>query len=218
MDGPPDIQTTDVSGDMSRRYRWFRATVNWLLKIITGFTIHGAGRVPDDGPLIIAANHTQYLDPVYVSAAVPRHVLWMAKKELFVFPFKGLFAFLKAFPVDRQKGGREALRVSLKLLGQGGVLGIFPEGTHRQEGGSREAKSGVVVLGVRSRAQVVPVYISTAPGIVARLRGKKMHACVGKPIDIDGNLRGGKAYKEVADGILREIYDLPKQYGVEKEL
>lgn len=139
----------------------------------------------------------------------------MAKKELFVFPFRKLFALLGAFPVDRQKGGRAALRTSLELLEKGHVLGIFPEGTHhRQEGASRGAKNGVVVLGARSSAKVLPVYISPEPSLRARLRGAKMHACIGKPISVDGNLRGGEAYREVADGILRAIYALPKEYGL----
>lgn len=204
------------ASDMSARYIWFRATVRWLLRIAAGFTVHGAERTPDEGPLIVAANHTQYLDPVYVSAAVPRRVRWMAKKELFVFPFRGLFALLGAFPVDRKKGGRAALRTSLDLLEEGRVLGIFPEGTHRQEGVSREGKSGVVVLGARSSARVLPVYVSPAPGLTGRLKGEKLHACIGKPMDVDSNLRGGKAYREAADGILREIYALPKEYGLEK--
>ena len=201
-------------GGMTTRYRWFRAFVRLLLRIFTGFRVYGAERVPEQGPLIVASNHTQYLDPVYVSATVPRRVQWMAKKELFVFPFRGLFALLKAYPVDRQKGGRAALRSSIWLLEDGGVMGIFPEGTHRQGEDEREAKSGVVVLGARTSAQVLPVYMSTAPSPLRRLRGEKMYACIGKPISVDGNLRGGKAYQEVADGILREIYALPKEYGL----
>ena len=204
-------------GGMTTRYRWFRMFVRLLLWLITGFRVYGAERVPEQGPLIVASNHTQYLDPVYVSAAVPRRVQWMAKKELFVFPFRWLFALLRAYPVDRQKGGRAALRSSIGLLEDGGVMGIFPEGTHRQEEGEREAKSGVVVLGARSSAPVLPVYMSTAPGPLRRLRGEKMYACIGRPISVDGNLRGGKAYREVADGILREIYALPKEYGLSEK-
>ncbi len=206
-------------GGMSTRYRWFRFFVTLLLRVFTGFKVYGADRVPEQGPLIVACNHTQYLDPVYVSAAVPRRVQWMAKKELFVFPFRGLFALLRAYPVDRQKGGRAALRSSIGLLKDGGVMGIFPEGTHKghEEKARREAKSGVVVLGARGSAQVLPVYMRPAPGPRERLRGKRMYACIGKPISVDGNLRGGRAYKEVAEGILKEIYALPEEYGLADE-
>ena len=205
-------------GGMTTRYRWFRAFVRGLLQVITGFDIYGVERVPEHGPLIVASNHTQYLDPVYICAAVPRRVQWMAKKELFVFPFRWLFKLLRAYPVDRQKGGRAALRASIGLLEDGGIMGIFPEGTHHQGERAREAKSGVVVLGARSSAQVLPVYISPAPTPGRRLRGEKMYACIGEPISVDGNLRGGEAYQEVANGVMREIYALPKQYGLTEKL
>lgn len=215
MTGTPVTRKDKSSGgDMSSSYRRFRIFVRAFLRVFTGFTVHGAEIVPVDGPLIVAANHTQYLDPVYVCSAVPRRVQWMAKKELFVFPFRRILAMLGAFPVDRQKGGRAALRTSLEVLERGLVLGIFPEGTHRQEGVSREAKSGVVVLAARSGAKVLPVYIGTAPGLIRRLRGERMHACVGEPLSVDGDIRGGKAYRKTADGILREIYSLPEKYGL----
>lgn len=185
-----------------------------MFRILFGFTTHGAERVPEEGPLMVAANHTQYLDPFFTGVAVPRRVLWMAKKELFVFPFRKFFDFLGAFPVDREKGDRAALKTSMELLNKGHALGIFPEGTHRQGAASRDAKSGVVVLGLRGGAQVLPVYISPAPGPLARLRGARMHVCIGDPISLDANLRGGKAYREAADGIMRSIYALPEAYGV----
>ncbi|CAN5883542.1 lysophospholipid acyltransferase family protein [soil metagenome] len=180
--------------------------------------MYGVERVPEDGRLIIAANHTQYLDPVYVCVAVPRRVQWMAKKELFVFPFKGVLSLLGAFPIDRQKAGRATIRASQEVLESGMVLGIFPEGTHRQGESSREAKSGVVVLAARSGAPLLPVYVSAAPGLLGRLKGKKMYACIGKPVNVDSNLRGGKAYREVADNILRQIYALPDEYGLAEKL
>lgn len=201
--------------ELSTRYRWFRWTVAWILYVLYGLEVYGTERTPKNEPLVVAANHTQYLDPVHTCVAVPRRVQWMAKKELFIFPFKKVFDLLGAFPVDRQKGGRAALRTSLEVIEKGYTLGIFPEGTHRQEGVSRDAKSGVVVLAARSGARVLPVYISPAPGLRDRLKGAKMYACIGDPITVDENLRGGEAYREAADGILRSIYALPKEYGLE---
>lgn len=201
---------------LSRRYWWFRWTIGWIFRILYGLRVYGAERVPEKGTLIVAANHTQYLDPFHTCVAVPRRVQWMAKKELFIFPFDKFLYFLGSFPIDRKKGGRAALKASMEVLEKGYALGIFPEGTHRQEGVSRDAKSGVVVLAARSDAKVLPVYISPAPGLRARLRGARMYACIGKPLTVDENLRGGKAYREAADGILREIYALPKEYGLEE--
>lgn len=195
---------------MSTRYRIFRLVLTTIAKILFGFTCHGSHKVPEKGSLVVASNHSQYLDPFYVGMVVPRRVQWMAKKELFVFPLKGILALLGAFPVDRQKGGRAALRTAIEYLKNGWALGIFPEGTHRQEA-SREAKSGAVVLAARSESRILPVYIGPAPRLIGRLKGEKLHAYVGDPIEVDSNLRGGKAYKEVADRVMREVYALPEK-------
>lgn len=193
--------------DMSRRYRLFRRFMIITCRILYGFTVHGVENVPPKGPLIVAANHSQYSDPVLVCMAVPRRLQWMAKKELFAFPFRGFFEFIGSFPVDRQGGGREALRLALRFLGDGWALGIFPEGTHRG-GDSREAKSGAVMLAARGSAPVLPVYVATLPGLKARLRGEKHQVYIGEPMTIDNTLRGGKAYRDAADAILRSIYAL----------
>jgi 1-acyl-sn-glycerol-3-phosphate acyltransferase len=92
-------------------------------------------------------------------------------------------------------------------------LGIFPEGTHKGAGTSREAKSGVVVLAVRGGAPVLPVYVGKLPGPLSRLRGEKLHIFVGEPIDLDRALRGGAAYRAAADEVMRKIYALPEQHA-----
>src|SRR3990170_7443998 len=125
---------------MSRRYRLFRRTLIVLCRILFGMTIEGGEKVPT-GRLVVAANHSQYPDPVLVCMAVPRRMQWMAKKQLFVPPYKWFFEFIGSFPVDREGGGRAGLRAALTFLAKGWSLGIFPEGTHRTGEGSREAKS-----------------------------------------------------------------------------
>lgn len=193
--------------DMSHRYRMFRRFLIILCRIVYGFEVHGAENVPAKGPLIVAANHSQYSDPVLVCMAVPRRLQWMAKKELFTPLFRRFFYFIGSFPVDRQGGGRGALRSALRFLSDGWALGIFPEGTHRG-GDSREAKSGAVMLAVRSSAPVLPVYVETLPSLKARLRGERHRIHIGKPMTMDNTLRGGRAYREAADELLRSIYAL----------
>jgi 1-acyl-sn-glycerol-3-phosphate acyltransferase len=197
--------------DMSPRYRLFRWVVGTLGAIFLGFEVHGAQRVPEKGPLIVAANHHRFFDPVFVSMAIPRRVRWMAKKELFTFPFGRIFHFLGTFPVDRQGGGRTALRTALGLLAQGRTLGIFPEGTRRKEGVSVEAKSGAALLAGRSGAPVIPVFADKIPTPAARLRGVKFRVYIGEPMTVDITTKGGKGYRLIADEILRTIYALPEE-------
>lgn len=197
--------------EMSPRYRLFRRTMTMLCRVLFGFTLHDGDRVPADGPLIVASNHGQYADPVLVCVAVPRRLQWMAKKQLFVFPFTQFFYFIGSFPVDREGGGRGAIRAAIGFLADGWALGIFPEGTHKGDETARAAKSGVVVLALRSGAPVLPVHVGRLPGPLARLRGEKHHVYVGEPVQIDPGLRGGAAYREAADELMRTIYALPDQ-------
>ena len=197
--------------DMSPRYRLFRRVMRALGAFFFGFEVHGEENVPEKGPLIVAANHCRFFDPVFVSMAVPRRLRWMAKKELFAFPFGRFFAFLGAFPVDRKSGGRAALRIALGFLAEGRTLGIFPEGTRRKGGVSLEAKSGTALLAARSGAPVVPVFVGKIPSPVARLCGEKFLVYIGDPMTIDNRAKGRDGYRRMADKVLRTIYALPEE-------
>ena len=195
---------------MSTRYRLFRRFMILLCRLLFGFTVHGVGNVPKTGAMVIAANHNQYADPVLVCMAVPRRMQWMAKKQLFVGPFGWFFEFIGSFAVDREGGGRSGLRMALTFLDSGWSLGIFPEGTHRDDGTTRDAKSGAVLLAIRGKAPILPVHIGKIPGLRARLRGARHHVYIGAPINPDNTVKGGKAYKEAAGEVLRTIYALPQ--------
>jgi 1-acyl-sn-glycerol-3-phosphate acyltransferase len=198
--------------DMSLRYRLFRGLLRALGALFLGFEVHGATRVPEKGAVIVAANHRRFFDPVFVSMAVPRRVYWMAKKELFAFPFRRLFEFTGAFPVDRHGGGRAALRTALGYLASGRAIGIFPEGTRRREAASLEAKSGAALLAARGGAPVVPVFVGDIPSAAARLRGERFEVYIGDPMSVDKeSVRGRGAYGEVAGEILRRIYALSER-------
>jgi 1-acyl-sn-glycerol-3-phosphate acyltransferase len=202
-------------GEMTRRYRLFRRAMTLLCRLLFGYRVHGKEKVPSDGPLIVASNHSQYADPVLVCVAVPRRLQWMAKKQLFVFPFRKFFEFIGSFPVDREGGGRSAIRAALAFLAEGWALGIFPEGTHRGAGAFRGAKSGVVVLALRSGARVLPVHVGKLPGPLSRLRGRRLEIFVGEPLHLDPAMRGGAAYRAAADEVMHTIYALPQRHGRE---
>ena len=204
----------DLSRGMSRRYKLFRRFMLTLGRLLFGFTVHGAEKVPKEGPLIVAANHRRYADPVFVPMAVPRRMQWMAKKELFVFPFVKFFFFIGAFPVDRQKSGRAALRTALDLLAAGWALGIFPEGTRRRGYDPEEApKSGVAMLATRGKAPVLPVFVGKVPNLFERLRGGRLHVYIGDPITLNNTKKERLVRREAAGEVLREIYALGERFG-----
>ena len=194
---------------MSPRYKLFRALLRALTRLLVGFEVRGAENVPGDGPIVLAANHRRYADPVLVCMAVPRRIQWMGKKELFSPPFDRFFYFIGTFPVDRKGGGRDALKSSLVFLEHGWTLGIFPEGTRRKAYDPDDPpKGGVAMLAARSGAPIIPVFMDKVPSFSERLRGGKLRAYIGKPISVDPTRKGKPSYDEVADRVLREIYAL----------
>jgi 1-acyl-sn-glycerol-3-phosphate acyltransferase len=202
-----------ASREMSLRYRVFRRMLIYLSRLLFGFTVHGAERVPEKGPLIVASNHHQYADPVLVCMAVPRRIQWMAKREVFVPPLDRFFYFIGSFPVDRQKGGRAALRAALDFLSEGWTLGIFPEGSRRKGGapGEDAPKSGVAMLASRADAPILPIFVDRAPRPLERLQGHKLHVYVGDPIIPDGASKERRVRREVAGEVLRAIYGLKNE-------
>ena len=196
---------------MSPRYKLFRALLRFLTRLTVGFEVRGAENVPEDGPVILAANHRRYADPVLVCMAVPRRIQWMGKKELFTPPFDRFFYFIGSFPVDRQKGGRAALRAALGFLSEGWTLGIFPEGGRRKEqraAGRDAPKSGVTMLAARAGAPILPVFVGKAPNPLERLRGRKLHVYVGDLITPDNTSKEKRSRGEVTGEVLRAIYGL----------
>lgn len=201
---------------MSARYRAFRRFMIVLGQLLFGFTVFGAGKVPKEGPLILASNHRRYADPVLICMAVPRRIQWMGKKELFVPPFGKFFYFIGTFPVDRQKGGRTAIRAALGLLKDGWALGIFPEGTRRKKGyydPEDAPKSGVTMLASRANAPILPVFVDNVPTPLQRLRGARLRVYVGDPITTHNTTQGGWGRREAAGEVLREIYALGERFG-----
>jgi 1-acyl-sn-glycerol-3-phosphate acyltransferase len=126
------------------------------------FRLEGRGmeHIPARGPVLLVANHSSFLDPPLVGGASPRQLSFMAKEELFRVPgFGALIRRLNARPVRRDGADASALRTALRILQEGGVLLMFPEGTRGPEGTLREPKPGAAMLAVLSHAQVVPVFI-----------------------------------------------------------
>ncbi len=132
-----------------------------LLRLLIRFRIEGLEHVPRIGPAIVAANHLHNADPVLIIAAFTRPVLFMAKKELFSVPIIRWFVRQSgAFPVDRGRPDRQALRHAEQLLREGMLVGIFPEGTRSPTATLQAPHPGVGLLIRRNpEVPVIPVAI-----------------------------------------------------------
>jgi 1-acyl-sn-glycerol-3-phosphate acyltransferase len=138
---------------------------------------YGTGHVPRSGGVLLAANHQSVLDPVLVAACVPREVHFMARRDLFGAPLFGAFIrALHAFPVERGRPDRAALREAVARLRRGVAVLVFPEGTRTRTGRLGAPRPGVWVMARLAGVPVIPVRIEGAwnawpPGkVLPRLR------------------------------------------------
>lgn len=142
-------------------YEGLHLVVNALLRPLIGFSTVGSRNMPRTGPVIVVANHLHNFDPVVISAALPRPVYYMAKRELFAHPaFNWLIRNFGAFPVNRGAPDRVALRQALALLNEGLVVGILPEGTRSLTGALTAGNPGVALIALQSGAPILPVGIT----------------------------------------------------------
>lgn len=120
--------------------------------------VEGATNVPASGPVLLAGNHTGFVDGPLLFLLSPRPTALLAKAEIFLGPLDPLFRALGQIPVHRGTPDRAALKQGLAHLAAGGALGVFPEGT-RGAGSFEEIAEGLAYLAVRSGAPVVPVAV-----------------------------------------------------------
>jgi len=135
---------------------FFRA----LFKLYFRWRVYHPERVPESGPVILAANHTSFIDPPLVGAGLKRDINYLARESLFRFP--GIGALLRSWnsvPVDREGGGAAGLRAILDRLLDGGAIILFPEGTRSHDGKLHPARSGIGLTVIKSDAVVVPVRV-----------------------------------------------------------
>jgi 1-acyl-sn-glycerol-3-phosphate acyltransferase len=108
------------------------------------------------------ANHQSHLDPVLVGLASPRRLKYLARHDLFFWPFSWWIRALGAVPIDRQRGSFSGMKTTLKLLQQNDAVVVFPEGSRTHDGRLHPLHQGFCLLARRSGATIVPVAIDGA--------------------------------------------------------
>lgn len=149
------------AGGVNPVYNFCRAACHGFLRLYCRFRVSHLERVPAGGAAILACNHASYLDPPLLGCAVRgRMIRYMARDSLFRFPVMGwLLRQLGVVPLARERGDVGALRKGLKILKEGGLLAVFPEGTRSPDGEIRQAKAGIGFLVARAGVPVIPAHL-----------------------------------------------------------
>jgi 1-acyl-sn-glycerol-3-phosphate acyltransferase len=164
-------------------YQILRGGCAPVLRSMFGLEVTGLERVPAEGPFILAANHHNYLDAVVLGVAVPRHIHFLVMPRVFhASPLHPSFhRRVGSIPVNLERPDPGAIKRTLRVLEDGGVVGIFPEGPFSREGRLVSGQPGVAMIALRSGVPVVPAAIS---GTYEALAGRRFYVPRSRPLAV----------------------------------
>jgi len=117
-------------------------------------------RMIEQGPLILAVNHTSFIDPPLAGICSRRGVYYLARKTLLKWPFFGpLFPAMNVIPVERDGNDMSALREVIKKIREGNGVLLFPEGTRSKDGNLQPGRAGIGLVIAKTGAPVLPMRI-----------------------------------------------------------
>jgi 1-acyl-sn-glycerol-3-phosphate acyltransferase len=153
-----------MNAEQEKFYKGMQKTFKPLMDLIIKAEVEGHDNIPESGGCILASNHRSDLDPVVLSFQIERPITWIAGKYLYNIPVvKDFLEGIGAIPVSKDKESIElALDDAGKVLKEGGVIGIFPEGwASIGEAEARVGKfqTGFARLALKYKVPVVPIAI-----------------------------------------------------------
>ena len=163
--------TADEPEHVPPIYAGLRRVLRPVLRRHFAFRVSGLEHLPEGGAYIVAANHANYLDGVVLATALPRKISFLVMPRVYrATPLHPYFHdHIGSIPVSLARPDPGAIRRALRVLEQGGVVGIFPEGPFSRHGRLVRGQPGVALVALRSGVPVVPAAISgTFDALAAR--------------------------------------------------
>lgn len=201
-----------------------------LLRGIFRPWVSGAENIPSHGAVILASNHLSFIDSVFLPLVIERNMVFLAKSEYFT--GKGLKGWLtKMFfigtgmlPIDRSggKASEASLNTGLRVLAEGNILGIYPEGTRSPDGKMYRGRTGVARMILEAGVPVVPVAMIDTEKVMPigskwpKLR--RLGIIFGEPLDFSRfeGMEGDRfILRAVTDEIMYELAGLSQQEYVD---
>jgi 1-acyl-sn-glycerol-3-phosphate acyltransferase len=176
-------------------------------------------KIPAKGPLIVITNHTGQVEvPVFATMLQPRKITGWGKAEAFENLFlHWVFGAWDIIPVHRGEADMTALKSAFRMLEEGRIFGVAPEGTRNKTGILRRGLPGSAILALKSGAPVVPIAHWGGEVFLKNLKRFKrtdFHIRVGEPfyVKAEGKVTG-EMRQEMVDEMMYRIAELmPEQY------
>lgn len=200
-----------------------------LLAIFRPWVV-GLERVPKEGPVILASNHLSFIDSIFLPLVVDRPVVFLAKSEYFT--GKGLkgwatrmfFQATGQLPIDRSggKASEASLNTGLRVLRDGNILGIYPEGTRSPDGRLYRGRTGVARMVLEAGVPVVPVAMIGTEEVMpigTRIpKVRRIGLVFGAPLDFSRfeGMEGDRfVLRSVTDELVYDLRELSDQQYVD---
>jgi 1-acyl-sn-glycerol-3-phosphate acyltransferase len=218
-------------------FYWFLkfVAVGPIVKLVFRPRAEGTEGVPAAGAAVIASNHLSAADWVFMPLSLRRRVTFLAKAEYFTgtgvkgFFQRVFFAGSGQVPIDRTSGtaAEAAIRTGERILREGKLLGIYPEGTRSPDGRLFRGKTGIARMALETGVPVVPVAMHyeprtlPLPGRLGRVLSKNLVRVTvrfGEPLDFSryAGLSGDRfVERSITDEIMYEIMELSGQEYVD---
>jgi 1-acyl-sn-glycerol-3-phosphate acyltransferase len=194
--------------------------------------VEGAENLPKNGAAILASNHLAVADSIFLPMAIPRRIKFLAKREYFI--DRGIKGWAKRMffggtgnvPIDRSSGSaaQAALDTGVRILSEGSLLGIYPEGTRSPDGRLYKGKTGIARMALEARVPVIPVamvgtdLINEIGSARWRVKPGVIKVRFGKPLDFSRyyGMAGDRfVERSMADEIMYSLMELSGQEYVD---
>src|SRR5437660_6783743 len=154
-----------VAGDAASRldsvaYWVLKALLTPILRFFFRVRVEGGENIPGQGSAILASNHLSFSDSIFLPLVLRRRITFVAKAEYFEDPKTAwFFRAVGQIPIKRGGGSASAraLASATEVLEDGGLFGIYPEGTRSPDGKLYKGHTGVARLALKSGAPVIAV-------------------------------------------------------------
>jgi 1-acyl-sn-glycerol-3-phosphate acyltransferase len=213
---------------MSAAFYWIlkNGLLGPLLRTVFRPWVKGADNIPKSGPAIVVCNHVSFVDSVFLPLVLPRQMSFLAKSDYFTGKgIKGFFVrtFMIAagqLPIDRTggKASEASLNTGLRVISEGRLLGIYPEGTRSPDGRMYRGRTGVARMVLEAQVPVIPTAVVGTREVMplgAKMpKVKRVGVIVGKPLDFSrfhGMDSDRFVLRAITDEIIYEMNRLSQQ-------
>ncbi len=184
-------------------YRVLRLILTPIFKLWYNPKIINKEYIPKSGSVVIAGNHKHLYDQCLSIISTKRIINYMAKKEYFDGKFAFFFKAVGCISVDRKNKNKQAVNSALNVLKNGGMIGIFPEGTRNKTNEFLlPFKFGAVSLAKKTDSYIVPFGITGD----YKFRSKNLTIRYGKPFKV-----GNMTYEEANEKLYNTVKKLMKE-------